>query len=292
MASFERKATPPRSRNGKSPPIFKAIQKFCSKPLAWFIMLGIGVFFYFFGWVVLVWVTTAAAIAACFYYVYSIFRSNQIKKRSAMLKINDPGQTQGFEGLDRSGKRCLACREKVLRIAPGKTSAVEIAKFASRSQVWSENSEALNGWMHPGIYCPNGCVTIFIDYPMTAQQIETGIFDICLLDPGRNRRNVFSYLRHVLDMSLEHLKNRRNSSPTVIATGRHNEVDRIYNELKQLGARVDIAKKKRAHRRDLEKKQSKVIGLSPPPESYHLRGFYSFESGSIHRKWLLECVWH
>lgn len=243
MADFERNVKPPRLHNIKSPSILKVIQKVCSLPIVWFITLGNAVFFYFFGWFVLVWVAAAIAIATTVYYFYDVFRKNSAARRLPLVKIKDLGQTHGFEGLDRSGRHCLACNEKVLRVAPGQTTAIEIGKFAKRSQVWSENAEAVNGWMHPGIYCPNGCVTIFIDYPMSAQQLETGIYDIRLLDPGRNRMNVVSYLRRVLDMSLEHLKNRRNPSPTVVATGRHHEVDRIYNELKQLGARVDIAKK-------------------------------------------------
>lgn len=243
MVSFERKVKPPRSRNVKRPPLLKAIQKVCSLPLAWFITLGIAVFFYFFGWFVLVWVGAAATIAAVIYYFYNLLRNNLARQHPSTFKIKDLDQTCGFEGLDSSGRYCLACNEKVLRITPGKTSAMEIGAFASHSVVWSENPEALKGWMHPGIYCPNGCVTIFRDYPMATQKVNTGIYDLCLLDPGRNRMNVVSYLRHVLDVSLEHFKHRRSPSPTVVATGRRHEVNRIYQELKQLGARVNLAKK-------------------------------------------------
>ena len=243
MVGFERKVKPPRSQNAKSVQLLTIIQKGRSLPIVWFIMLGIAVFFYFFGWFVLIWVFAAAVLAVFIFYVFSLLRNKKVPHGSSVFRFRDLMQAHGFEGLDNSGRHCLACHEKVLRVSPGKTSEAEIRAFASRSPVWSENSAAVDGWMHPGIYCPNGCVTIFIDYPMATQKVDPDIYDIRLVDAGRNRMSVISYLRHVLDVSQSHLKNRFSRSPTVVASGRHHEVDRIYQELIQLGARVDLAKK-------------------------------------------------
>jgi len=59
---------------------------------------------------------------------------------------------------------CPDCGAVLFFVCPGVTTAEEIRTFAEESAEYSGNKDALNGWIHPGIYCPNGCVEVLEDY--------------------------------------------------------------------------------------------------------------------------------
>ena len=68
-------------------------------------------------------------------------------------------------GLSLDGGTCRSCKSPMFNIVPGQTAREQIIKFAKASKIWSQNDEALSGWMPEGKYCPNGCVTIYVEYP-------------------------------------------------------------------------------------------------------------------------------
>ena len=59
---------------------------------------------------------------------------------------------------------CDVCGAVLLYAVPGETSKQQIAEFAKTSKAFSNNKDALNGWIHPGLYCPNGCVALLIEF--------------------------------------------------------------------------------------------------------------------------------
>lgn len=83
------------------------------------------------------------------------------------------------------GGWCEKCGATLFNIIPGKTTQQEIIEFARAAVGWQENPDALDGWMPPGIYCPNGCVAIHADYPPPWPPETTETID----EPGPRRFN-------------------------------------------------------------------------------------------------------
>jgi len=54
---------------------------------------------------------------------------------------------------------CPRCREKLFVVRPGQTTREEIVEFASHASMCEGTSISEDGWIHPGRYCPNGCIT-------------------------------------------------------------------------------------------------------------------------------------
>lgn len=69
------------------------------------------------------------------------------------------------EGVD----ACPKCRQRLFAVEAGVTTATEIASFATRTEGWRDNPEAIAGSMPPGRYCPNGCFAIH------ATPVPTGV---------------------------------------------------------------------------------------------------------------------
>jgi ankyrin repeat protein len=59
---------------------------------------------------------------------------------------------------------CLTCGEPLFQAVPHETTSDEITAFAQRATFASAERIAADGWIHPGIYCPNGCTVVLIDY--------------------------------------------------------------------------------------------------------------------------------
>jgi hypothetical protein len=59
---------------------------------------------------------------------------------------------------DDTKERCPKCHAPVFHAIPNKTTVQEIVQFASSAPAFRDSSVAKDGWIHPGRYCPNGCI--------------------------------------------------------------------------------------------------------------------------------------
>lgn len=55
-------------------------------------------------------------------------------------------------------KHCPRCGETLFRAMPGETTRDEIATFIATSKICEGMPKEDPPWIHPGLYCPNGCV--------------------------------------------------------------------------------------------------------------------------------------
>ena len=58
---------------------------------------------------------------------------------------------------------CDVCHQPLFEAEPGVTTKEQIRKFVENSVYRSKRDEE-NDWIHPGIYCPNGCFAVMIQY--------------------------------------------------------------------------------------------------------------------------------
>ena len=59
---------------------------------------------------------------------------------------------------------CPQCGALLFNAVPGVTTREEIIEFVSSTRIFGDNPDAADGWIHPGLYCPNGCTWIRADY--------------------------------------------------------------------------------------------------------------------------------
>ena len=77
------------------------------------------------------------------------------------------------EGIDAAGwvmdslsidkKTCVNCGSKLFFAVPGLTTKDEIRQFARSSRISHADEIAKTGWIHPGVYCPNGCGFVMVN---------------------------------------------------------------------------------------------------------------------------------
>jgi hypothetical protein len=60
--------------------------------------------------------------------------------------------------------KCPTCGARLFKAVPGETTEEEIVEFARHSQLPGADCIAEERWIHPGIYCPNGCTQILLNY--------------------------------------------------------------------------------------------------------------------------------
>ena len=60
--------------------------------------------------------------------------------------------------------RCKECGLPLFHAMPHKTTKDDIKEFARNSNLPDKAEIEREGWLHPGIYCPNGCTEILISY--------------------------------------------------------------------------------------------------------------------------------
>ena len=53
---------------------------------------------------------------------------------------------------------CPRCGEPLFRAMPGETSRDEVVAFLSTAKIFEGMPPEDPPWIHPGLYCPNGCV--------------------------------------------------------------------------------------------------------------------------------------
>lgn len=133
-----------------------------SLPMNWILLILIGVLTYFFGWIVIVLVLLAAGLITLGTYIH-----DKIVGVPGLVVYGNFGDDEDYRpyGLSRDGKTCRSCKSPMFNVVPGQTDRNQIIKFAKSSKIWSQNDRAVSGQMKEGKYCPNGCVTIFADFP-------------------------------------------------------------------------------------------------------------------------------
>ena len=118
------------------------------------------------------WITVPMVLALFFGITLGVYVHDRIRDSKNKLPVtSDPlkeyvenGDDLSSHGISSDGKTCLTCGESLFSIVPGKTVQEEIINFAKKSRAWQENPDAVKGWMHPGLYCPNGCVSVLANY--------------------------------------------------------------------------------------------------------------------------------
>ncbi|VTR96988.1 Uncharacterized protein OS=Pseudomonas alcaligenes OT 69 GN=L682_00900 PE=4 SV=1 [Tuwongella immobilis] len=59
---------------------------------------------------------------------------------------------------------CSACGAKLFFAVPKLTTREQIVDFARSSVIANASEIASSGWIHPGVYCPCGCVTVMANF--------------------------------------------------------------------------------------------------------------------------------
>jgi len=62
--------------------------------------------------------------------------------------------------IDYSEKHCRYCGNDLFWVLPGKTSRDDIIEYAQRI---GDEQIAADAWIHPGVYCPNGCTFVLFN---------------------------------------------------------------------------------------------------------------------------------
>ena len=60
--------------------------------------------------------------------------------------------------------RCKECGEPLFQATPHKTTQEQIREFARHSNLPDKDQIERDGWIHPGVFCPNGCTAVLISY--------------------------------------------------------------------------------------------------------------------------------
>ena len=60
--------------------------------------------------------------------------------------------------------RCKQCGKPLFHAEPHKTTKEQIREFARTSNLSDKEQIEKEGWIHPGIYCPNGCTAVLMTY--------------------------------------------------------------------------------------------------------------------------------
>ena len=58
--------------------------------------------------------------------------------------------------------RCKECGEPLFHANPHETTKEQIQEFARTSKLPNKEQIEKEGWIHPGIFCPNGCTAVLI----------------------------------------------------------------------------------------------------------------------------------
>ena len=68
---------------------------------------------------------------------------------------------------------CSECGSVLFDAIPGYTTEEDIREFARNSKLPDAEDIIKDGWIHPGLYCPNGCTEIFIEYDLQREKTAT-----------------------------------------------------------------------------------------------------------------------
>lgn len=103
----------------------------------------------------------------------SLVRLEQIAKSladvGAIASIHYDADEEGGnsaipDSLSVDKKHCATCGAKLFFAVPGTTSKDEIRAFARQSKCPSAAEILNSGWIHPGVYCPNDCGQVLVNF--------------------------------------------------------------------------------------------------------------------------------
>ena len=60
--------------------------------------------------------------------------------------------------------RCNVCGKPLFHVESGVTTPEQIREFARNSHLPGKEQIEQDGWIHPGVYCPNGCTYMLITF--------------------------------------------------------------------------------------------------------------------------------
>jgi len=60
--------------------------------------------------------------------------------------------------------RCTECGEPLFAVVPHQTTQAEIIEFARTANFLDVEQIERDPWMHPGVFCPNGCTAVLMTY--------------------------------------------------------------------------------------------------------------------------------
>lgn len=134
---------------------------------------------------------------------------------------------------------CPKCRGKIFSAVPGKTTPEEIIEFVRQSDIFKDNPDAQDGWIHPGIYCPKGCIQILADYSISPTvPFDADKYSLLLIDAGPRRIKVLTEIRKATGLDLKQAKELLDSPTPEIARGHLWEIEETMQRFKNLGADV------------------------------------------------------
>ena len=86
-----------------------------------------------------------------------------LERKEAMKRALEATRLQrDLEGrpnnLAMDAAHCPTCGEKIFIALPGRTTKAELIEFASHAKICQGSPIAEEAWIHPGRYCPNGCI--------------------------------------------------------------------------------------------------------------------------------------
>lgn len=86
-----------------------------------------------------------------------LIAAREILERLGRIKPKD----DDFVGTDFNATHCKVCGERLFWAIPGETTKDQIVDFAERMG-WEQIRK--DAWIHPGVYCPNGCTYALHEY--------------------------------------------------------------------------------------------------------------------------------
>lgn len=66
-----------------------------------------------------------------------------------------------YAGTDFNATHCKVCGDELFWAIPGETTKEQIIEFAKRMR-WEQIEK--DAWIHPGVFCPNGCTYALHEY--------------------------------------------------------------------------------------------------------------------------------
>lgn len=136
-------------------------------------------------------------------------------------------------------RACPECGAPLFAVVPGVTTPEEIRAFARENPLFAADGEALQGWLHPGAYCPNGDYQESAQFPPVPREPEP-LLHLVLLNPGSSRARLMAELVTILRLPNRQVKAVIDRLPAVIQTGPRSTLEATMERLEAVGATLVI----------------------------------------------------
>jgi hypothetical protein len=92
----------------------------------------------------------------------------QLRKVGAQVEVDYAPEEMKLESwpsdkLSLDKRTCRNCGATLFYVVPGKTSEEEIVAFAKTAKLPNASQIEADKWIHPGVYCPNGCGAVIVE---------------------------------------------------------------------------------------------------------------------------------